>query len=231
MALKGIDLENTRLCVVTPCHHPVWCSNYGKSMLGLYCAATQLGLDLNTIFIEGESDIVRARNEGAARFLETDGTHCLWIDSDIGFEPKAVFRLLSSGYDFVGAVYRKKDDNAGFAADPQDVGAADLDGFATITELPAGFMLVKRSVFEKIKARAYKSRDLQDNLVKRRGFFDTMLVGEEYKSEDYSFCYRWLNAGGKIYVDTCIDLSHQGTKLYRGNFFAAVHGTRDNSGV
>lgn len=206
-----MDLSDIRLVVVTPIHYPLWHSNYCKSILDLYTASIQIGLDLTVTWIEGESDIVRARNSGVQRFLGTDGTHLLWIDSDIGFTPKAVARLLLSGYELVGAVYHKKDDDAGFASDPRDVGEVDEEGFAPIKELPNGFMLVARRVFAEI-----------GKIVDNDNYYATGYYDGRYETEDYAFCRRWRECGGSIYVDTQTQLTHQGMKLYTGNFAEAV---------
>lgn len=42
-----------------------------------------------------------------------------------------------------------------------------------------------------------------------------------YLSEDYAFCRRWRDLGGKVFVDTQSKLAHHGTFTYRGDFGAA----------
>ena len=39
-----------------------------------------------------------------------------------------------------------------------------------------------------------------------------------YLSEDYGFCRLWEGMGQKIYIDAKSNLSHQGSKLYQGNY-------------
>ena len=39
-----------------------------------------------------------------------------------------------------------------------------------------------------------------------------------YLSEDYGFCRLWENMGGKIYIDCQSNLTHQGSKIYSGNY-------------
>ncbi len=51
-------------------------------------------------------------------------------------------------------------------------------------------------------------------------FFDVMYTprSRRYLSEDYGFCRLWRSIGGKIYAHANSNLSHQGSKLYRGKF-------------
>jgi hypothetical protein len=192
--------------IATPCYGGVLCLNYVTSIIRLRTAASQLGMELEFYFRSGESLITRARNDCVSHFMDDPSfTHLFWIDADIGFEPKAAFRLLNSGYDVVAGVYPKKGENAGFAADVSDLVVGD-DGFAPIDEAPTGFMCIKRSVIE----------DMSRAGIGKHEFFDTMHVDGGYLSEDYAFCRRWSSIGGKVYVDARSDLTHQGTKLYSG---------------
>lgn len=51
-------------------------------------------------------------------------------------------------------------------------------------------------------------------------FFDVMVDPQtrRYLSEDYGFCRLWSGLGESIHVDAQSHLSHQGAKLYRGDF-------------
>lgn len=64
------------------------------------------------------SVIYRSRNLFASRALEQAYTHVVFIDSDMGFQSSAVFRLLDSEHDVCGCLYPKRslDDAAWFDA-------------------------------------------------------------------------------------------------------------------
>ena len=98
----------------------------------------------------------------------------------------------------------------------------------------AGFMLFKRNALEKM-ADAYKDSWCRDDLgllndeEKKQNFalFDCELVddpdGKRYLSEDFNFCRKWQNIGGKVHVDLSIPMTHVGTHVFEGNvmtFFA-----------
>ena len=50
--------------------------------------------------------------------------------------------------------------------------------------------------------------------------FDCMIdpVSKRYLSEDFTFCHRWREMGGKIHVDINCDLTHTGTYDWKGSF-------------
>jgi hypothetical protein len=102
-------------------------------------------------------------------------------------------------------------------------------GFMEMSEAPTGFMVIKRSVFESMMKKYPELQYVSDTVdIDNKGlhyrFFDVMVHPEtkRYLSEDYGFCYLWEKMGGKIYVDARSTLTHQGSKLYQGNFGAAL---------
>jgi hypothetical protein len=99
------------------------------------------------------------------------------------------------------------------------------DGFMKMTEAPTGFMVIKRAVFERLMASYPDLNYVPDSIGETdRGlhyrFFDVMVDPEtrRYLSEDYGFCRLWSGLGESIYIDANSNLSHQGAKMYRGDF-------------
>ena len=70
----------------------------------------QKSSDINMVVspIVFESLISRARNAAAAWALSSDYSHLLFIDSDIGFDPQDVFKLIEADQDVAVGVYPKK---------------------------------------------------------------------------------------------------------------------------
>ncbi len=101
-----------------------------------------------------------------------------------------------------------------------------------LKHIGTGFMMIKRSVLEKM-ADAFPELKYDDDINVLRGnennylyaFFDCEIhkLGEKkhYLSEDYLFCKRWTDLGGKIYADITIPLTHTGTHAFAGNFAVA----------
>lgn len=105
------------------------------------------------------------------------------------------------------------------------------DGFMKVREAPTGFMVIKRHVFANLIDKYPELKYVPDwpaGTFPEGGvhyrFFDVMVDAESgrYLSEDYGFCRRWEGVGGEIYVDANSNLTHQGSRLYTGDFGASL---------
>ena len=103
------------------------------------------------------------------------------------------------------------------------------DGFMEMSEAPTGFMCIKRSVFERIMSAYPDLQYVPDSVgVPDQGlhyrFFDVMVdpITRRYLSEDYGFCRLWSGIGESVFIDCNSNLSHQGYKLYRGDFATSM---------
>jgi hypothetical protein len=179
-------------------------------------------------------------------------THLLFIDADIGFEPDQVLRLLEFGADVSAAVYPVKQINWDQMAAAVQAGRSPLesatlsyvvereagqemsvrDGFVKSRYAGTGFLMIRRSVLEAMIERYPELRYTHehgagDGLAGspwRSALFNCMIdkVTGFYLSEDFSFCRRWIDMGGEIWVDYMSRLNHVGLMVYRGNMAAGV---------
>jgi hypothetical protein len=102
----------------------------------------------------------------------------------------------------------------------------DEDGFIEVSEAPTGFMVIKREVFVRMMQQLPGLQYTPDGLptLPHRDlfyrFFDVLVDPDtgRYLSEDYAFCRRWRDLGGKVFIDARAKLSHQGLHLYEGDF-------------
>jgi hypothetical protein len=102
---------------------------------------------------------------------------------------------------------------------------ADADGFVEVAEAPTGFMCIKRNVFPRMMEKYPELKYTPDgppghpeaHLHWR--FFDCMTDPDtnRYLSEDYAFCRRWIDIGGKVWVDLNCKLMHLGQHNFRGD--------------
>ena len=102
------------------------------------------------------------------------------------------------------------------------------DGVIEVTHSPTGCMLIKRSTIEKM-IEAYPDMEIHQktvingDMVNRPfyyNFFDTMFdkKTKTYLGEDYAFCRRWREIGGKCHALVTDRISHVGEHQYRGCF-------------
>lgn len=83
-----------RLMVATPLYDGAQ-ADYLRSVVGLTGAAERAGVGCTFAWLSNNAVIDRARNVLAAAFLQSDATHLVFIDGDIGFVPEGVIDLVA----------------------------------------------------------------------------------------------------------------------------------------
>lgn len=138
----------------------------------------------------------------------------MFIDADIEFTPEDISLLWNLDTDVACGAYRMKKDDA-----PLTVWRnGKLDNIEGETEpfecdfAGTGFILIKRKVFEEMCGKYPDTR--YDEHGERFALFDTSIHQGTYLSEDYTFCQRWRDIGGKIICHPKIQLKHWGLKAY-----------------
>ena len=102
------------------------------------------------------------------------------------------------------------------------------DGCIEVSHSPTGCMLIKRSVFEKMIEKYPDLKIIQPTIINGKptekpflyNFFDTMFDKENhtYMGEDFAFCKRWKDIGGKCHAIVDQLISHVGEHQYCGRF-------------
>ena len=106
----------------------------------------------------------------------------------------------------------------------------DADRFIEVAKAPTGFMVIKRHVFYRMMERYPDLNYVPDGppgnpLAKFCWlFFDCMVDPDSgrYLSEDYAFCRRWRDMGGKVYADLDSKLLHLGQHLFGGTLVESL---------
>jgi hypothetical protein len=226
--------KHFKLFIATPAFGHQVTTNYANSLLKFVSTShPRLAVSSAVHMQSGMALVTQARNNCVAYFLNSDCTHFLFIDADIGFEPDAIYRLLEKDVPLCLTPYPVK----GYGKDNQlqfivhfpdkDNVRIDKDGFAEITAGPTGFMLIKREVFEKLAEKYPERKTINKQLVGNKvetmekgwyTFFETAQDPENgYLGEDIAFCRLWTNIGGKIYADTQTPLTHFGSHAFHGS--------------
>jgi hypothetical protein len=100
------------------------------------------------------------------------------------------------------------------------------NGLIKLHDAGTGFMMISREAILKM-VKAYPelkynndvniaNADLKDHFY---ALFDTMIdpIDRRYLSEDYTFCRRWQEIGGDVWLDPSISLNHYGHFCFQGN--------------
>ena len=103
------------------------------------------------------------------------------------------------------------------------------DGVCEVTHAPTGCMLIKRSVFEKMVEKYPELKINQTTIINGKeatkpnfyNFFDTYHDPEtqEFYGEDFGFCKRWTDIGGKLYLYIMDYITHVGEYSYCGRMW------------
>jgi hypothetical protein len=179
-------------------------------------------------------------------------THLLFIDADIAFEPDQFFRLLDFGADMTAAAYPTKKVDWDKARVLSQTGVKDLkssalsyvveftdpkkiemkNGFGRVKYAGTGFLMIAREALLKMIAKypelKYSGQHLAQDPFKgsefRYALFNCFIEPETgvYLSEDYSFCRRWTDMGGEIWMDLQSKLTHVGPMSFVGNFATQI---------
>lgn len=185
------------------------------------------GVDIQIGSICGCSVVSRARNLLVRDMIDSECTDLLFIDSDINFEPNAVFRLLAWTSDpkkgIVAGVPRVRDVNKTYIADLNydENMQLTMDGMGLVRaqRVATAFMMVRRNVFTDMMA-AHPEWEYLDKRCDKvvPALFDFMLTDEGYIGEDFLFCDRAREIGHEVWIDPTISLGHMGVQEYEGNF-------------
>ena len=118
-----------RLMIATPLYGGAE-GDYLRSVVGLAGAAERAGVPCAFAWLSNNPVIDRARNVLAAAFLQSDATHLVFIDADVGFVPEELLALVQrmardDRLAVVGAPYPKRRVNWDLVASAAAKGLAD----------------------------------------------------------------------------------------------------------
>lgn len=224
------DLKNINVMIATPSHDGKYERNYVRA---LHCTVMEIEKfkgKCNFAEFPYCADISLARAKLLGMFYRrSEYTHLLFIDADMGWHYADVIRLLLLDREFIGGVGPKKQYPLKFAANftddygvPKPLQEEVNTGVVQVSEVGLAFMLIKRSTIEKM-IKAYPELEFDgDGSDTEYSLFDPILVNRRRLSEDFAFCRRWADIGGKVEVLSTINLTHTGSHTFRGALSDAV---------
>lgn len=170
----------------------------------------------------GSAVIADSRAEICARFLADEtSTDLVMIDHDVGWQAGGILRLLDHDVDVVAGSYPFRRDPLAFPIrwipERESLWADPETGLLEVAGVPGGFLRVTRKA---LLAMTAAHNELEYESKKHGtvvGLFEPYRIGKTKLSEDYSFCQRWRDLGGKVWVDPEITMAHIGNKSFNGN--------------
>lgn len=170
----------------------------------------------------GDALITRARNVMFSEFYHGPYDDMVFLDHDIAPALGMFTRLLEHPVDLVGAAYPKRMDIDRYTFHPLDDRLCfEPSGLIEVAGIGCGMMRITRAAADKI-VEAHRDRWFTDSsaphLDKIFHVFECELRGHMYFSEDYTFCRKYRELGGKVWIDPEIEISHRGVKSYTGRF-------------
>ena len=240
-------LRGKKVMLATPMYGGLGNSMYFSSVLQLQDIMIRNGMQLHHCFMANESLIDRARNGLVYEYLtKSDADYLLFVDADIQFRAEDILAMMSFDKELICGPYPKKHINWTVIIEAIKHGIEDpavleklvgeyvftpleentkMEKIIKVSEAGTGMMLIKRSVFKKLKQRFPENFYLSDDsrvlrAEKKRemhAYFRTAIVDNRYLSEDYYFCHKWREAGGDVWLFPWSQCTHYGTYGFQGS--------------
>lgn len=205
-------------------------SPYVISLAQTLGVLSKLGINWDYLARPADFHIERAINNTLTELMERDDfTDVLLIDSDESWRPEDVVRLLLHPQEIVGGTYRMKNNDGEYVGslkheDGCPVGVMLPDGNALLeaTRVAAGFMRIKISALRKWAA-AYPDLVSEEPDGRKVQFFSRMIAPDwdgkpVAHCQDMAFCRRWLDIGGRLWIDPMVKVNHWWVTCYPGDF-------------
>jgi uncharacterized protein YlxP (DUF503 family) len=161
--------------------------------------------------IVNEPLIQLSRNKVLSVFLDSDCDQLIFIDSDQAWTTEDLLKLIESDKDFIGAPVILKTSNKYNVSFKQN----SSEELMEVDFVGTGFLKISRLAAEKIFNSSEKYLDGDSEC---RMSFEVKVIDKEILSEDFVFCKKWKDLGGKVFIDTSIDPCHIGNAVFKGNF-------------
>ena len=197
--------------------------DFHTSMLGTYAALWKAGIACDSHIVAGNQWVDTARNEAVAYFLKDPGfTDLVFIDSDQGWDPKVIERIVRDTHAVVSALPPKKSDPVTYHMNGL-TGVIEGHLFQSI-EAGTGLMRIKREVFSRLDEKHPDLAELKNPKGGLQGwphtpYFQTGNTKYGKLGEDVFFCRLIREIGEFIWIDSDVTFTHCGQKRWKGNFY------------
>jgi hypothetical protein len=212
------------ICIATP-NSGTMTADYVSSILGGTKYLMSKSIDWMFLQMTSGNFIDRIRNALIRSFLLDkeckDCDYLLFIDSDIGFNHTAIYDILQHKQDIVGGAVKPKNDTEDFkiSIECDDMGRplCNRDGLIKAKMVGTAFLKISRACLDRMWYEQ-GDKDTYDYMGKiHKPLFETNIHMGAYWGEDTTFCRKWRELGGELWVYPNIDFSHTGLKSWESN--------------
>lgn len=197
-----------------------WTTMSGILQVARHCGEKKAAICVDVI--PGDAFIGKARDTIASRFMNTDFEDLYFVDADVGFNLAGFSAIARAPADaaIVMGLYRVKSDVLRFPGvmfEPIER-HPETSRLVRMQNGPAGFMRIKRYVFEEMMKR-WPTEYYVSGELKLFNFFPCGLTeNNQFKGEDIMFCERAQMCGFNVWAMQDIELDHTGFKTFEANW-------------
>lgn len=205
-----------KVLIATPCYDgrtDVWFNHSLNESIKL---AARHEVDLCPVYMSYDALIQRARNDLVRLAVESDMQDLIFIDSDQGWEPEWILKLLSYPVDVVGGAVRKKSDAEQYNVRAKlPIPMDPATGLLIVEGLGTGFLRLSRKAFMALwnGSQEYRNEGRTCRMV-----FDVRIVDGELVSEDNIVSMKLKASGIPVHLDPSMTCDHIGAKRWTGDF-------------
>jgi hypothetical protein len=216
-----------KLVIATPFYEVKAYSPYIVSLVNTIRLLNEAGIEYDYYELSGDSYVDRAKNSIVHRFLQSDATHLMMIDSDMAWDINGFARVLKAavmGAEVVGAGYPCKNNWEFYGCVPnmednqflgKEIGDMRLLDMWCI---PGGFLIYSREAFERARPNLKYYVNPENNEKILEAFRCNIEESGGRVGEDVYFQLRYKEAGGKLWLMPDITIQHYGVKAWEGNY-------------
>ena len=211
--------------IALPCHGGIVAEKTTMSLFNLGKLFVRSGIPHGLLTQANSSLITQGRSKCVSFFMNnTDHEYLFFLDSDIGFNPEDVLKLMNHQVDIVTGAYPMKTIPIRYCVNviQPEQRKGDL---VKIEGNGMGFSLIHRNVFIKMAQNfpelKYTPPTKDSNVPPTQGeidnsyhFFMEHKKGDGFLSEDKSFFFRATMLGYDTWLDTTVKLQHVGSHIF-----------------
>lgn len=218
----------TGLVIATPFYEVKAYSPYVSSLVNSINVLHELGMPYDYYELSGDSYVDRAKNALVHRFLKSEHSHIMMIDSDEAWDIEGFCRVIKAamlGAETVGAAYPCKNNWEFYGCIPK----IDDDGSFLGKELgdvrlldmfciPGGFIVYSKAAIERARPLLNKYVEPTTGEEILECFRCNIEEGGRRIGEDIYFQQRYKEAGGIVWLEPNVTIQHYGVKPWVGNY-------------